>query len=168
MQKQKRSSQERTVSVIQQGPGSFSRNMYSNVSLSSSIGTKVPTQVEDGKFRPGTCVLDSRIIGTRRLMIGIPETPVTSPPTHQRRVTHPSALPPNLACRNSSLKVIWKFVWAFWTWASHLFSLLGLWNKSFSALSSHHKEKIFVCISYIYMRWQMFTKPFVVIISWCM
>ena len=33
------------------------------------------------------------------------QCPVTSPPTNQRKVTHPADLPPNFAFKNSSLGV---------------------------------------------------------------
>ena len=43
--------------------------------------------------------------------------PVTSPPTNQRKVTHPADLPPHFAYRNSSLKPIGELR-LFWAWAT--------------------------------------------------
>ena len=91
MQKQGRSSQETIVQpwdrvlVPPQG-------IYRTISLSSSAGTKVPTQVEDSNFR-----LSSRFLEHH---------PVTSPPTNQKKVTHSTALTPNFAYKNFSPKTI--------------------------------------------------------------
>ena len=73
MQKQRRSSQETIVSPwgrVLVPP----RGIHRTLSFSSSVGTKAPTQVEDGNFRPST-----RFLGHR---------PVTSPPTNQKKVLH--------------------------------------------------------------------------------
>jgi hypothetical protein len=43
--------------------------------LSSSVGTKAPIQVEDGDFR-----LNARLLE---------HNPVSSPPTNEKKVTHP-------------------------------------------------------------------------------
>ena len=56
-----------------QGPGSYSRDIHKNVSLSSSAGTKAPTQVEDGYPRLSTTVLE--------------HCPVTSLSTSQKKFT---------------------------------------------------------------------------------
>ena len=45
--------------------------------------TEAPTQVKDGNLRLSTRFLEHR--------------PVTSPPTNQKKVTHPAALTPNFA-----------------------------------------------------------------------
>ena len=66
-----------------------------DTSLSSSTGTKAPTQVEDGNFRLSTRVLE--------------HCPVTSPPTNQNKVTHPAALSPDFDYKNFSLKTILEF-----------------------------------------------------------
>ena len=78
-----------------QGLGSSSRNIHNNISLNSSAGTKAPTQVEDGNFRLSTRVLEHH--------------PVTSPPTNQKKFTHPAALTPNFAYKNFSPKTIREF-----------------------------------------------------------
>ena len=80
MQKQGRSSQETIVQLwntVLVPP----ERIYI-ISLSSPVGTKTPTQVEDGNFRLSTRFLE--------------HLPVTSPPTSQKKVTHPAALTPNL------------------------------------------------------------------------
>ena len=94
MQKQRRSSQETTVQM-KHGPGSSSKDVHNNISLSSSTGSKIPAQVEDGNLRLSTRFLE--------------HFPVTSPPTNQRKVMHPAALPQNFAYKNSSLKTIREF-----------------------------------------------------------
>ena len=71
------------------------QGIYMTVSLSSSAGTKAPTQVEDGNFRLGAWFLGHR--------------PVTSPPTNQKKVTNPAALTPNFAYKNFSPKTIGEF-----------------------------------------------------------
>jgi len=47
------------------------------------VGTRIPTQVEDGNFRLSPRSLE--------------HCPLTSPPTNQKKVTHPAALTPNFA-----------------------------------------------------------------------
>ena len=89
MQKQRRSSQETTVQLwgrVLVPP----QGLYITISLSSSVGTKVPTQVEDGNFRLSTRFLEHR--------------PVTSPPTNQKKVTHPEAFTLNFAYKTSPQK----------------------------------------------------------------
>ena len=78
-----------------QHPASSSRNTHSRTSLSPSAGTKAPTQGEDGNSRLSTGFLEHR--------------PVTSPPTNQKKVTHPAALTPNFAYKNFSPKTIGEF-----------------------------------------------------------
>ena len=121
MQKQRKSSQETIV-----GPSSSSRDLHTSISLSSSAGTKGPTQVEDGKFRLSTRFLEHR--------------PVTSPPTNQKKVTHPTALTPNVAFENSSLKAIEEF-----RFSEHQPPVLPAWpcSKPLSALNSD----ILVCLA---------------------
>jgi len=58
------------------------------ISLSSSAGTKAPTEVEDCNFP-----LKARFLEHR---------PLTSPPTNQKKDTHPAALYPNFADKNVS------------------------------------------------------------------
>ena len=94
---------------IKQGPGSSSRDMHKNISLSSSPGTKALTQLEDGNFRLSTRFLEHH--------------PVTSPPTNQKKVTHPAAHTPNFTYRIFSPKNC-QGVWGFLS-TSHPFSLLG-------------------------------------------
>ena len=80
---------------IKRGPVSSLRDLHNNMSLSSSAGTRAPTQVEDGNFR-----LSTRFLG---------HCPVTSPPTKQKEVTHLEALTPNLAFKNCSPKTTWDY-----------------------------------------------------------
>ncbi|XP_026984495.1 zinc finger protein 736-like [Sagmatias obliquidens] len=72
-------------------------------------GTGDPTQVEDGDFR-----LSIRFLGHH---------PVSSPPTNQKKVTHPAALTPYFAYKNFSLKTMGEFGVFYST--SHLLSLLS-------------------------------------------
>ena len=58
-------------------------------------GTEATTQVENGDFR-----MSSRFLGHR---------PITSPPTNQKKVTYPVALPLNFAYKNFSLKTMGEF-----------------------------------------------------------
>ena len=67
---------------MRQGPGSYSRNMHSNV-FEFFCRTGAPTKVEDGNFRLNTRVLEHHS--------------VASPPTNQKEVTHPAALSPDVA-----------------------------------------------------------------------
>ena len=71
MQKQKRSQSRNSSASINQGPGFSSMNIHNNVSLSSSAGTKTPTQV-DSDFRLSVRVLEHH--------------PVTLPATNQKKV----------------------------------------------------------------------------------
>ena len=71
MQKQKRSQSRNNSASINQGPGFSSMNIHNNVSLSSSAGTKTPTQV-DSDFRLSIRVLEHH--------------PVTLPATNQKKV----------------------------------------------------------------------------------
>ena len=89
------------------------------MSLSSSVGTKVLTQVEDGNFRLNIRFLE--------------HCPVTSPPASQKKVTHPAALTPNFAYKNFSLKTIREF-----RDFEHEPPILLAWpcNKLFSALNA--------------------------------
>ena len=64
-------------------------------SLTTWLGTKAPSQVEDGNFRLSTRFLE--------------HCPVTSQPTNQRKATHPAALTPNFAYKNFSPKTIREF-----------------------------------------------------------
>ena len=70
-----------------QGLGSSSRNIHNNI-FEPLCRTKAPTQVEDGNFRLSTRFLE--------------HLPTTSPPTNQKKVTHPAALTTNVAYKNLS------------------------------------------------------------------
>ena len=70
-------------------PQGINRTIW-HISLSSSTGTTVPTQVEDGNFRLSIRFLEHH--------------PITSPPATQKEVTYPIALTPNFAFKNSSWK----------------------------------------------------------------
>ena len=72
------------------------------------LGTKATTQVDDSNFRQSTIFPEPH--------------PVTSPPTNQKKVTHPAALIPNFAYKNFSLKAM-----EISGFSEHeqLFSLLG-------------------------------------------
>lgn len=83
MQKQRKNNQEK----MGQEPGGIFIAM-------SSAGTEAPTQVED------ECVLEHH-------------RPVTSPPTHQKKVTHPPALTSNFAYKTFTPKTTGDFVFAF-------------------------------------------------------
>ena len=118
MQKEGQSSQE----TIMQPRGRVlvpPQGIYITVSLSSSAGTKAPTQVEDGNFWLSTRFLEHR--------------PVTLPPANQKKVTHPAALTPNFAYKNISPQTIRESV-VF----EHEPPLLLAWscNKPFSAPNS--------------------------------
>ena len=71
--------------ALGQGPGSSSRNIRNTI-LELFCRTKAHTQVEEGNFW-----LSARFREHR---------PVTSPPTNQKKVTHPAALTPNSAYEN--------------------------------------------------------------------
>ena len=75
-----------------QGPGSSRRNIHSNI---FEFFCRPPTQVEGSNFRLGTRFLEHH--------------PVTSPPTNQKKVTHPAALTSNFAYENFSPKTITEF-----------------------------------------------------------
>ena len=79
----------------------------------------MPTQVEDGNFRPSTRLLEHR--------------PVTSPPTNQKEATHPAAFTLNFAYKNFSPKTISEF-----GGFEHEPPILLAWpcNKTFSAPNS--------------------------------
>ena len=68
--------------ALRQGPSSYSRNMHNNV-FEFFCRTGAPTEVEDGNFR-----LNTRVLGHHS---------VASPPTNQKKVTHPAALSPDVA-----------------------------------------------------------------------
>ena len=108
MQRQGRSSQETIVPpwgrVLAPPQG-----IHRTISLSSSAGTKAPTQVGGGNFS-----LSSRFLEHR---------PVTSPPTNPKEVTHPATLTPNFAYKNFSLKTNREF--NFFLSTSHPFSSLS-------------------------------------------
>ena len=57
--------------------------------------TRAPTQVGDGNFRLSTRFLEHH--------------PLTSPPTNQKKVTHPAVLTPNFAYKNFSPKTVRGF-----------------------------------------------------------
>ena len=97
MQKQRKGRQETVVqwwgSVLVPPEGIYLTIWY--IALSSSTGTKPPTQVEDGNFRlcTGTWTLGYlKPEGWWLRLLG--HHPVASPPTNQRRVTHPADLLP--------------------------------------------------------------------------
>ena len=75
-------------------PQGINRTIW-HISLSSSTGTTVPTQVEDGNFRLSIRFLEHH--------------PITSPPATQKEVTYPIALTPNFAFKNSSWKPLGSF-----------------------------------------------------------
>ena len=75
------------------GPGSSSRNIHNIFEL--FCRTKASAQEEDGNFRLNTRLLEHH--------------PDTSPPTNQKKVTHPAALIPNLAYKTFSPKTIREF-----------------------------------------------------------
>ena len=85
MQKQRREQSRNNSAAMGQGPGSSARNIHNNI-FEFFCRTKAPTLVEDGNFR-----LRARSLG---------HLPVTSPPTNQKKVTHPAALTPNFAYKN--------------------------------------------------------------------
>ena len=91
---------------------------------------KAPIQVKDGSFRLSTRCLE--------------HCPVTSPPTNQKKVTHPAALTPNFAYKNFSLKTVGEFG-VF----EHKPPVPLAWpyNKPFSALNSD----ISVCLASLYI-----------------
>ena len=66
---------------------------------------------------------------------------VTSPPSNQKKVTHPAALTPNFAYKNFSLKTIREF--GFFEYEPPIF--LG-WpcNKPFSAQKKKKKKKWYI------------------------
>ena len=80
---------------IKQSPSSSSRAIHNNISLGSSVRTKVLTRVKDSNFRLSTGFLEHR--------------PLTSPPANQKKVTHPAALPPIFAYKNFSPKTAREF-----------------------------------------------------------
>ena len=91
MQKQKKSSQETIVQLwdrILVPP----QGICITTSLSSSTGTKAPTQEEDGNFR----------LSTRFLKLHL----FTSPLTKQKKATHPAALTPNFAIKTFPQKLL--------------------------------------------------------------
>ena len=57
--------------------------IYITISLNSSAGTKATTQAENANTRLSTRFLEHRLI--------------TSPPTNQKKVSHPAVLTPNFA-----------------------------------------------------------------------
>jgi len=80
-------------------------------SLSSSIGTKVPTLGKDGNFRlsSSTC-MDPRLVRTKRLMSEIPETLPWYLTTNQSEDSPtPASFTPDFAYKNSSIKAMWEF-----------------------------------------------------------
>ena len=93
MQKQRRSSQATEVQpwgrVLVLPEGIYVKTP------SSSVGTKAPTQVEDGDFTLNTRFLEHH--------------PLTSLSTSHKKVTHPEALAPNFAFKYFSLKIIREF-----------------------------------------------------------
>ena len=94
MQRQGRSSQETIVQPWGRVCSS-SRNRHNKIPLSSSAGTKAPIQVEDGNFMLSTRFLEHR--------------PVTSPPTNQKKATHPAAQTSNFAYKDFSPRTIREF-----------------------------------------------------------
>ena len=62
-----------------QGPG-YPEEIYITISLNSSAGTKATTQRENANTRLNTRFLEHRLI--------------TSPPTNQKKVSHPAVLTP--------------------------------------------------------------------------
>lgn len=66
------------------------------MSLSSSVGTKAPTQfLEERNFRLSTRFPEHHL--------------VSSPPANHRKVTYSAALTPNFALKNSSSQTIEEF-----------------------------------------------------------
>lgn len=110
----KKQSRKNSISVGQ-GP---SHKIYITVSLSSSAGTKAPTQLEDGNFR-------------LKSIRFLEHYPVTLPPTNLKKVT-PFHIP-NIAHKNFSLKTI-RDLGVF----EHELLILLAWpfSKPFSALNS--------------------------------
>ena len=68
------------------------------LSLSSSVGTKAPTQVEDSNFKLNT--MNKRFLEHH---------PVTLPPVKEKKVTYPVILTPNFAFKSFSPKMIGDF-----------------------------------------------------------
>ena len=96
------------------------------ISLSYSVGTRIPTQVEDGNFRLSPRSLEHR--------------PLTSPPTNQKKVTHPAAHSKFcLKKKNLSPNTMGEF-----RVLEHEPSVLSSWscNKPFSA----QKADVPVCL----------------------
>ena len=96
IQKQRKSSQETIVQwwgrVLVHCEGIYITIWYT--SLSSSMGTNAPTQVEDGNFRLNTSMWTPDWLEPEDWWLRFLEHhPVTSPPTNQRKVTHPADLP---------------------------------------------------------------------------
>ena len=89
MKKQRRSSQE---TIVQPWGRVLVPPQELYISLNFSIGTKAPTQVKDGNFRLSTRFLE--------------HCSVTSPPTNQKKVTHPAAFTPNYAYKKIPPKTI--------------------------------------------------------------
>ena len=92
-------------------------------SLSSPTGAGVPTQVEDGNFRLSTSTGTPDWLEQEGWWLRFLEHhPLTSPPTNQKKVTHPAALTPNL-----SLKTLpWNSLGSSGLLSmSHSFSLVG-------------------------------------------
>ena len=107
------------------------------ISLSSSAGTNVPIQVEDGNFRLSTGFLEHR--------------PVTSPPTNQKKVIHPVAFTPNFAYKNYFPKSIGELR-SF----EHEPPILLAWpcNKPFSAPNSKRFGLAPLCVGHVNLFWQ--------------
>ena len=66
--------------MMGQGPG-YPEEIYIAISLNFSAGTKATTQGENANTRLNTRFLEHRLI--------------TSPPTNQKKVSHPAVLTPN-------------------------------------------------------------------------
>ena len=86
----------------------YLQGIYITISLISSAGTTAPTQVEDGNFTLSTRFLE--------------HCPVTSPPTNQKKATHPAAPTPSFAFKTSPPKPSGN---SGFLSTSQLFSLLG-------------------------------------------
>ena len=82
MKKQKGNKQKTIIQQLKLDSGFSSRDIIA-ISLSASAETKAPTQVEDGHFRLSTGFLE--------------HSPVTSPPTNQKKLTHLAFLTLNFA-----------------------------------------------------------------------
>ena len=100
MQKQRRSSQETKMQLW--GRVLVPPEAMCITSANSSGGTKPPSphphphpEVEDGNFGLSTRFLEHHLI--------------TSPPTNQKKATHPTALTPNFAYKNFSPQTVGKF-----------------------------------------------------------